>query len=716
MSEPKSIVWQTGTLTVQLVVGSDEVVRVVSILPHDTWTAKQSPLSSKQGTVPLFGVRLNGEGNPSHKSSKTLIGSYVSSRLKYQSHHEHSHGQSKSLDVIAYDEVSQISVTARLSAYLGIPVIRSTATICNESQEDIVVDQLSSLIVGALCEKPISCWLDYTLSTPTNSWFREAQWRDESLPSVGLDDIGLSELPDHHDASMAHHAVSNRGTFSTGTHLPVGLLKKNDSSETWLWQIESSGSWRWELGDFQENVYLALGGPTNKDHGWKHRLPPGQSFTSVPVALCHVLAHPDNAFAALTEYRRRIRRPHKDNEELGLIFNDYMNCLMGDPTEEKVMALVDPAVKLGAQFFVIDCGWYADDSGWWDDVGVWEPSTKRFPKGLKSLLDHIRSKGLTPGLWIEPEVVGVRSVVADMLPADAFFQENGRRIVEKGRYQLDYRHPEVIQRMDKVIDNLVLKYGVGYFKFDYNIEVVQGTDVNAFSPADGQLGHNRAYLEWVGKLYDRFPDLVIESCSSGGQRMDYALLAVHSLQSTSDQQDPVRYAAIAASAPTAVAPEQSASWAYPQPDWDNEKNAMTVINSLLGRVHLSGRIDLLSSQQLDLVASGMLVYKELRSDLATGLPFWPLGLPRWHDNWVALGITATSGVRYLAVWRRSGSNTVSLPMPTLKGRDVEAKLLYPESFEASTHWDSDKGTLSVRLPLAACARLFRLSPKTERVT
>lgn len=156
---------------------------------------------------------------------------------------------------------------------------------------------------------------------------------------------------------MAHHATSNRGTFSTGTYLPIGLLKKNDSSETWLWQIESSGSWRWELGDFQENVYLALGGPTNKDHGWKHRIAPGQSFASVPVALCHILAHPDNAFAALTEYRRRIRRPHKDNEVLGLMFNDYMNYLMSDPTEEKVMALVDPVVKLGAQFFVVDCGW-----------------------------------------------------------------------------------------------------------------------------------------------------------------------------------------------------------------------------------------------------------------------------------------------------------------------------------------------------------------------
>ncbi|EED15217.1 Melibiase subfamily, putative [Talaromyces stipitatus ATCC 10500] len=698
MAQPSSIVWQTSTLTVQLVVGSDEMVRI-----------EQDPSSPKQGAVPLFGVRLNGDGNPSQKSAKALIGSYVSSRLKYQGHQEYGNDRVKSLDVTAFDETSQISVTAHLSVYSGIPVIRSTMTIHNESQKDIVVDQLSSFVVGALGGKPINCWLDYTLSTPTNTWFREAQWRDESLPNVGLDDIGLSELPESHDASLAVHAVSNRGTFSTGTYLPLGLLKKYDSSETWLWQIETNGSWRWELGDFQENVYLALGGPTNKDHGWKHCLAPSQSFTSVPVAICHVLGHPDSAFAALTEYRRRIRRPHKDNDELAIIFNDYMNCLMGDPTTEKVMALVDPAVKAGAKFFVIDCGWYADDNGWWDDVGLWEPSTKRFPGGLKALLDDIRAKGLIPGLWIEPEVIGVRSVVANMLPADAFFQENSRRIVEKGRYQLDYRHPEVIKRMDKVIDNLVRNYGVGYFKFDYNIEVVQGTDASSFSPADGQLGHNRAYLEWVGKLYDRFPDLIIESCSSGGQRMDYALLAIHSLQSTSDQQDPVRYSAIAAAVPTAVTPEQSASWAYPQPKWDNEKNAMTVVNSLLGRVHLSGRIDLLSSQQLELVASGMQVYKQIRSDLKTGLPFWPLGLPKWHDDWVALGIAASGGVRYVAVWRRSGSDTVSLHIPVLKDREVVVKLLYPEIFETHAQWHSDSGALSVRVPSVACARLFRLS-------
>jgi alpha-galactosidase len=200
MAQPKHILWQTGTLNVQLVVGTDEVVRLSSILPQDAPVEKPKSSPLGDGSVPLFGVRLSGEGNSKFKSSKTLIASYVSNRLKYQSHKEHSHPHSKTLDITAYDETSKISVTAHLSAFTGIPVIRSTVAIRNDSQEDIVVSQLSSLIIGGLGEKPTSCWLDYTLSTATNTWFREAQWRDHSLPSVGLDDIGLSELPDGHEA------------------------------------------------------------------------------------------------------------------------------------------------------------------------------------------------------------------------------------------------------------------------------------------------------------------------------------------------------------------------------------------------------------------------------------------------------------------------------------------------------------------------------------
>lgn len=260
--------------------------------------------------------------------------------------------------------------------------------------------------------------------------------------------------------------------------------------------------------------------------------------------------------------------------------------------------------------------------------------------------------------------------------------------------------------MDKIIDRLVLEYGAGYFKFDYNIDVIQGTDTNAFSPGAGALEHNRAYLRWVNGLYDRHPDLVIESCSSGAQRMEYAMLATHSIQSTSDQQDPVRYAAIAAAIPTAVTPEQGATWAYPQNDWSDEVNAMTVVNSLLGRIHLSGTLDRLSPDQMALIRSGMDVYKSIRAEIKDGIPFWPLGLPHWHSEWLSLGLIVPNGV-LLAVWRRGGSGSVNLPIKPLQGHStVKAELLYPAKFQADFEWTG--GALSLKLEANTAARLFRL--------
>ena len=94
------------------------------------------------------------------------------------------------------------------------------------------------------------------------------------------------------------------------------------------------------------------------------------------------------------------------------------------------MPLIDAAAEVGCEFFCIDAGWYDETGSWWDSVGEWLPSKTRFPKGLGEVVDHIRSKGMVPGLWLEPEVVGVRSPMAQRLPDEAFFLRNGTRIVE----------------------------------------------------------------------------------------------------------------------------------------------------------------------------------------------------------------------------------------------------------------------------------------------
>lgn len=708
---PIFISWQTSSLTINLTKNQFGAICLYELLPLNYNHQKSASLIFASSELPLIGVRLSGEGNTNDKTAKSLVGGYLSSRLRYESHKQSQDGDVERLDIHSQDERAGISVTAHLSVYKDIPVLRSAVTITNESNLlDVVVTQLSSLTIGSLTTISNEWNKDYVLRTATNSWFREAQWRKHSLPDIGIDKNGICELPDGHSGSQATFSLQNRGSFSTGSHLPMGILESNSNSDTWAWQIEHNGSWRWEIGDYKDSIYIAAGGPNKVDHDWSHTLQPRESFTTPPVSLTRVSGCFQDAVRALNDYRRKIIRPHDDNKKLPIIFNDYMNCLMGDPDEDKIEALLDPVAQSGAEYFVIDAGWYADDSNWWDDVGLWEPSEKRFPSGFKILMDKIKRKGLIPGLWLEPEVVGVRSVVGDRLPEDAFFHENGQRIIERGRFQLDYRHPEVRAWITKVVDRLVVHYGAGYFKFDYNIEVIQGTDAPGSSSAGAnQLLHQRAYLDWVRSLLDKHPNLVIENCSSGAQRMDYAMLSVHSLQSTSDQQDPVLYAAIAAALPTSVLPEQSASWAYPQPGWSDELNALTMVNSLLGRVYLSGRLDCLSPSQLSLVIEGLQAYKIIRQHLVTAHAIWPLGLPHWHDAWISLGLETNDGL-YLAVWRRGGDSRKEILLPRLAGSaKVQVNVLYPKRLPTQAIWKEAESYLELELTETRCARLFHIT-------
>jgi alpha-galactosidase len=324
---------------------------------------------------------------------------------------------------------------------------------------------------------------------------------------------------------------------------------------------------------------------------------------------------------------------------------------------------------------------------------------------------------MVPGLWLEPEVIGVRSPMADRLPPSAFLQRGGVRLVEHGRYHLDLRHPQAVAHLDAVVDRLVGELGVGYFKLDYNIDAGAGTDVAADSAGAGLLDCNRAHLAWLDGVLDRHPGLILENCASGAMRMDYAMLARMQLQSTSDQQDHLLYPPIAVAAPMSLLPEQSASWAYPQPDMSDEDIAFTLCTGMLGRLYLSGRLDLMTEDQLESVRAAVRVHQEIRADLATSVPLWPLGLPAWSDRWLCLALTS-GDVTYLAVWQRDSDQTsVTLPLPHLRGGDVELEVLYPRDLPVwSSGWNAPAGELTLtarRLP--ASARLFRISHRTSPI-
>lgn len=708
-------------LVIEVDNGGDVRLLHFSVLPYEeTVLADQL----QRGKFRLTEVQVTGENHDGHHGSKH-IETLPGKRMKYHTHRLLENELGKKLELEQRDLVSGLKLVSHMQCFHGLPVMRCWNVAIHEGSDELALEYISSFALNGLAKEGEGSWGEkMRLNVPHHSWYGELQWRSNFLPELGLTPVNRF--------TMKRISVSNTGSWSTSEYLPMGCLENIETGSSLFWQLEHNGSWHWEIGDYghredddagteEGHLYLRLGGPTEAESHWWKKLKPGDSFATVPVAVGSAYGGLEAMAGILTEYRRRIRRPNQDNEKLPVIFNDYMNCLFGDPTADKLYPLIDAAAETGCEYFCIDAGWYADGP-WWDDVGEWLPSLNRFPDGLEAVLKYIRAKGMVPGLWLELEVMGIRCPLAERLPDDWFFVRHGRRVVEHGRYQLDFRHPEVREYADSVIERFVNQYQVGYIKMDYNINIGIGTEVNADSFGEGLLQHNRAYLNWLDAVFARHPELVIEHCSSGGLRMDYALLRRHSLASVSDQTDFRKLAVIACASPTALTPEQAAVWAYPLENGDEEEVAFNMVNALLMRIHLSGHLDRMAPGQLDLIKEALLYYKEIRESLTEAIPFWPLGLPRFDSGWTALGLRNGPKI-WLAVWRLGGQDEeIELKLPGIaEGRNQiggssqseselsQFRCAYPKQGKGSWNWDISEGLLRVSLPRIFMARVFEFN-------
>lgn len=627
--------------------------------------------------------------------------SYPGLRMKYAGYEDGRNGLGRQFALRLADPATGLVAMCRYQFYDGLPVVRCRTELRNGGSAPLGLEYVSTVALTGLAKEGQRDRDDkMAISVPHNGWQSELQWRTYTLP-----ELGLSHMKDR---SSKRIAFSNTGSWSSAEYIPMGWLENREAGLGYFWQIEHNGSWHWELNDQFDHLSILISGPTEHDNHWWKKLLPGETFESVPVAFGSCTEGFEEAAGALTRYRRIIRRPNEDNRELKIIFNDYMNCLWGNPTTERLLPLIDAAAEAGCEYFCIDAGWYADGE-WWDGVGEWKPSAKRFPGGIREVLDAIRGRGMVPGLWLELEVMGIRSPKLEVTDDGWFFMRHGKRVMDRSRYQLDFRNPDVVLHADEVIRRLVEDYGVGYIKMDYNINAGIGTETDADSAGDGLLQHNRAYLAWLDRIFGKYPELVIENCSSGGMRIDYAMLSRHSIQSTSDQEDYVKYAQIAAASPSALTPEQSAVWSYPLREGDDREVVFNMVNALLLRVHQSGHLAELTPSRRALVKEALDYYKRIRRDIPQSLPFWPLGLPTPQDGWICLGLRAPGERNYLAVWRTlSADAEQAIPLPRWARRSASVRAGYPRKTDARWRWDAPAGTLTVGLPEPKSAVLLEL--------
>ncbi|WP_112248914.1 glycoside hydrolase family 36 protein [Kribbella monticola] len=669
--------WSTADLTLTFALDDDGPVRL-------TVVQSQAPTPPPPATSqPLVEVSAIGYGRS--PSSNRHVETNLGQRLRYVGHEE-----SESLLRIVQEEPSSgLRVVSVFEAGAGV---RAWSEASIAGTKTLQLTFLSSLAVGLAS-------IDADLYSAENTWMAENRWSVQSLRSGALPQIVRDP---HHHVARSRYAVTNTGSWSTGERSPIGVLVERSTPYALGWQIEHNGPWHYELGESLRGGYLLLSGPTDQEHQWSFELSADKPFTTVPVSLVAGTDR-DSVFAALTRQRRAIRQRRPADDRMPVVFNDYMNTLLGDPTTEKLLPLIDAAASVGADYFCIDAGWYAEGD-WWNTVGAWQPSTTRFPNGLAEVIDRIHSHGMVPGLWLEPEVIGVRSPMAAELPDDAFLTHRGIRVEESGRYLLDLRDAGAREHLDETVDRLVRDFGVGFFKFDNNTMTGPGTDKGGTSVGQGLLEHQRALLDWFDDLQTRHPELLIENCASGAMRMDYAMMSRLHLQSTSDQEHPLLYATIAAAAPAAVLPEQAGHWAYPISGSTREEFTFALVNGVLGRLYLSGHLNRMTPAELDLVRSALTAHRAVLDDLDSLVPSWPLGLPGWNDEWIALSLNGPA-VSYLSLWHRTpGPSTITFALAKSK---LEPQ--FPTDLDGWTYtWTGDTLTVTVDTPEPS-ARVLRLS-------
>lgn len=650
--------------------------------------------------TPFVELQIAGRDHPSNVAAKAVRCS-ESESLRYVSHCIKG-------DALAVTQANErCEVTTQFRAFEDTNAVQIFTEVKNVSAAPITVELLSSFVLGGLFGGRKNA--DKTYFTKfTQGHHCECQPRRFSL-----EEYGFNAYVDGGEKCLTY---KNIGSWSSKEELPQGILEYE--KRFLMFQIESNCHWQYTLSAQKGELVLYLGGASAFCGNESKELLSNESMRTPTVVL--TLGNSLNAVVGeMTKYRRHIAGRCAPDEKLPVIFNEYMHASWDSPTEENTRVMAQSAAKAGAEYYVIDCGWHNEEDGdkVYPYVGQWKESKARFPHGVRATTDYIRSLGMKAGLWIEPEIIGVQcEEMLSYYDEDCFLHRSGKRVAVMGRYFLNFSAKKVIDYLTETIRRMVEDYGAQYIKMDYNEDV---------GVTDESLTTDRAaYLEWVDGMRSRFPNVLIETCSSGGMRMDYETLRHFSLVSTSDQTDYRLYPYISANILSSVLPEQAAVWNYPvvgngvigEPFEHNEKCVhenvsqeqivMNTVNALLGRMHLASHIEMLSAEQFSLVQEGIRYYNKLTTIKKTALPYLPLGFTKFGASYAACGLKADNKL-YLAVWNLDTEKEICIPVPE-KIRTV--KVGYPRSLE--TDFSFTQTALIVRFKNRYTARFLEI--ETEK--
>ena len=174
--------------------------------------------------------------------------------------------------------------------------------------------------------------------------------------------------------------------------------------------------------------------------------------------------------------------------------------------------------KLPLDYWWMDAGWYVNKTGW-PHTGTWEVDTKRFPGGLRPITDHAHSKGVRSIVWFEPERVTPDTWLYDTHPEWLLGPDGGQKLLNLG-------HPEAWKWLVEHVDGLLKSEGIDLYRQDFNMDPLSHWRENDAEDRQGitENHHVTGYLAYWDELRRRHPNMLIDSCASGGRRNDIETL------------------------------------------------------------------------------------------------------------------------------------------------------------------------------------------------
>ena len=584
-------------------------------------------------------------------------------------------------------------------------------TVKNISKEDIDLNQVSSAFIEIKNEGRLK-WFDenkYKIHFCQSAWLGEGQWN-----SATLDDLGMYQVFDDHQ-HRNYASISSKGSWSTSLYYPLVMVEDLENKKTHYFEVKSSGAWYIEFcieynENNEETLYVFISDSCEKNDGWNKNLKMGESYKTATVVCGTVEGGFEEAVRSLIDYKRADSKVKFKDDLPPVCFNDYMNCCWAMPSYEKTTALVDKASEMGVEIFCIDSGWQAtllDDTQ--RSKGDWIVSQSRFaPKTFKDIIEYINSKGMKCGAWLEIEAVMDNSAAYTELD-NYVLKRRGHRIGTQSAF-FDFTSEFIQDKMENVFDTLY-SLGVRYIKNDYNQTLGIGCDGDK-SFSETMRENMLAFCDFIDRIQAKYPDLIIENCGSGGMRCDSETLSHFHLQSTSDQEVYTCNPSIVCGSLSYMPPEKAGVWSYPYPvryndrmeykvfedDYsDGKQTIFNMVNSMMGLIYLSGRIDVADELNSRMIKEGIAVYKEIRKDYVNSYPIYPNGTFRLKDRGIlTLGLyVPEKKIAYIAFWKINADKRELMLDLSKYGEVKNALKLYPslEEYKVSRSGNSIKAEL-----------------------